>query len=167
VSIAPQNFQPFSNRHGITRGLRSNVRKVPKAETPKEVLRVLIADGSSSAGEGLQSMLTDEENIQVIGCANKSIQALVMIESEQPDVVLLDLRLPSDKLTHLLHLIKGALPAPAVIVMAPYPSQVVRERCLRAGADHVLTKSADCDRIISILHELRIAKQGSLKRQNL
>lgn len=105
-------------------------------------------------------MLADQECIQVVGCANKAIQALGLVESVQPDVVLLDLQMPGDSLVSVLHLIKRATPVPAVMVLTPYPSGVLRRRCLDAGADYVFTNSTDFERINGALQALLAAKQS-------
>ena len=56
--------------------------------------------------------------------------------------------------------VPGALVA-AIIVLAPYPSTVLRARCLNAGADYVFTRTIEFEQITGTLQKLLAAKQSS------
>ena len=121
-------------------------------------LRVLIAD---AIGEELSAMLEDYDDIEVVGCAKKAIEALILVEKLRPDVVLLDIEMPGETLGFVLKLIKGTPHPPLVMVSIPYSSLVLRERCLDAGADKVFTKTAELERLVETLLKLAGAKQSS------
>src|ERR1700752_1086787 len=89
-------------------------------------LRVLIAD---AIGEELSAMLEDYDDIEVVGCAKKAIEVLILVEKLQPDVVLLDIEMPGETLGFVLKLIKRTPHPPKVMVSIPYSSLVLRERC--------------------------------------
>jgi two-component system LytT family response regulator len=57
-------------------------------------MRILIADDESPARERLKRLLADVEGVELIGEAKNGIQAVEMIESEPPDLVLLDIQMP-------------------------------------------------------------------------
>jgi DNA-binding NarL/FixJ family response regulator len=119
-------------------------------------LRVLIAD---AVGEELTEMLEDYDDIEVVGCAKKAIEALILAEKLHPDVLLLDLEMPGETLGLILKLIKQLPLPPKVMVSIPYSSLVLRERCLEAGADSVFTKTAELEQIAETLQKLARAKQ--------
>lgn len=127
-------------------------------------MRVLIADGSDVISEGLTATLSEQTCILVVGCANKAIQALALIETVHPDVVLLDLQMPGDSLVSLLHLIKLVKIPPVVIVLTPYASAALRERCLNAGADYVFAKTTELESMTNVLEKLVAEKNSSAKK---
>jgi DNA-binding LytR/AlgR family response regulator len=57
-------------------------------------LRTLIVDDEAPARERLKRLLADMEDVEVIGEAADGVQALELIESESPDLVLLDIQMP-------------------------------------------------------------------------
>jgi DNA-binding NarL/FixJ family response regulator len=134
-----------------------------KSGTAKATLRTLVAGRSPASTAGLLAMLSDQDGIEVVGSANKAIEALILIENLQPDVVLLDVAMPGDSLLSVLQLVKRAPRVPVVMVLTPYPSRVFPRRCRAAGADYVFTTTADLERIASTLQELRANKQTSQK----
>ncbi len=138
--------------------------KTSKPDVAGIPLRILIADGSTVISEGLSATLSEQAGILVAGCANNAIQALVLIETAKPDVVLLDLQMPGDRLVSMLQLIKRTHSTPVAIVLTPYPSGALRERCLSAGADYVFAKSAELGSMIEVLEKLVAAKTAGTKK---
>src|SRR5947207_13568670 len=57
-------------------------------------IRVLIADDHSLVRQGLRRYLDMAEDIDVVGEASNGEEAVAMVEKEQPDIVLLDIRMP-------------------------------------------------------------------------
>jgi two-component system, LytTR family, response regulator AlgR len=78
-------------------------------------LRVLIVDDEPPARERLRSMLADEGDTEVAGEASHGEQALQLVDSLNPDIVLLDVRMPGiDGLEVARHL--AALPEPPAVI---------------------------------------------------
>src|SRR5262245_21122386 len=116
--------------------------------------RVLIADDSEGDTGGLEELLSEHEEIEIVGSARKTIEALVLVEKLQPDVILLDLEMPGNGLAYILTLIKAQPKRPKIVVLIPYASSVLRERGLDAGADYVFARTGDSERLISALGRL-------------
>jgi CheY-like chemotaxis protein len=62
--------------------------------------------------------------------------------------------MPGETLGFVLNLIHQSPRPPRILVLIPYSSLVLKERCLDAGADYVFTKTADLDRIVEVLQKL-------------
>ena len=62
--------------------------------TPSRVARLLIADDHALVREGLRTMLSGEDGIEVIAEANDGQQALDVCRELKPDLVLMDVRMP-------------------------------------------------------------------------
>jgi DNA-binding NarL/FixJ family response regulator len=118
-------------------------------------LKVFIADDSTFIREQLPAMLSEISGVEVVGQADDGAEALDSIRTLNPDVVILDIRMPRKTGIVVLKELKKDKPAPIVIMLTNYPYPQCREICQEAGADFFLDKSADFDKLFDILKGLR------------
>ena len=64
-------------------------------ETPKRKIRIVLADDHPIVRDGLKKMLALESDFEVVGEANDGREALEQIQMHEPDILLLDLRMPN------------------------------------------------------------------------
>ena len=64
-------------------------------ETPKRKIRIVLADDHPIVRDGLKKMLSMESDLEVVGEASDGREALEQIQIHEPDVLLLDLRMPN------------------------------------------------------------------------
>jgi DNA-binding NarL/FixJ family response regulator len=131
------------------------VRDIPGQ---KVLLRVLVAEGSSDSSQGITSTLFELEGIIVVGVARKMTQALAMIEVVHPDVVVLDMELPKENFAGVLAWTKELQPAPTIVVLSQFGGPAARLRCLEAGADYFLRKTAELSDLAAILQQITPAR---------
>jgi DNA-binding NarL/FixJ family response regulator len=106
-------------------------------------VRLLLIDDHQVVRQGLRSMLESDPEFQVVGEGASARDALSLVQSLQPDVVLLDLQLPGGGGADLcLHLIQ-ACPTVRVVVLTAFLNQSLVEACLRAGARGYLLKETE------------------------
>lgn len=117
-------------------------------------LRVLIADALPGSSESLHGLLAEYDDFEVVGQAKTAIDVLTLIEKLRPDVVLLDMEMPRETFSIVLHLIKRDLRRAKIVVLTPYASSVLRERSREAGADYVFEKTGDPEQLIQCLLEI-------------
>jgi two-component system, NarL family, response regulator YdfI len=105
-----------------------------------ESIRVLITDDHSIVREGLTLILETADNIEVVGEAADGAEALQLAAECQPDVVLMDLRMPGmDGLTAIEHLQRDH-PQVAIVILTTYNEDDLMLRGLQAGAKGFLLK---------------------------
>jgi NarL family two-component system response regulator YdfI len=125
---------------------------------PSEGIRVVIADDHPVVRKGL--CMTLEEfgaEIELVGEAEDGAAAVRLVEEVQPDVVLLDIRMPGmDGLEALEH-IRASSPQVAVVILTTYNEDAFLLRGLQAGACGYLLK--DCP-LETLLHTIRAAARG-------
>jgi DNA-binding NarL/FixJ family response regulator len=100
--------------------------------------RVLIVDDQPSARKGLQAILAFYPEILVVGEAVNGQEAVQLVTKQQPDVVIMDLQMPTMDGMEATRLIKGQWPTVKVIVLTIQAAR--RVEAFRAGADHFLLK---------------------------
>ena len=104
------------------------------------VIRVLIVDDHPIVRHGLARMIEQHEDLSVCCEADNAADALELIESDSPDVAVVDLSLKHSNGLDLIkdaHLRKADLP---ILVLSMRDESVYAERALRAGARGYITK---------------------------
>ncbi len=112
-----------------------------EAMTPKP-LRVLIADDHQLVTEGL-SIVLERADLDMVGVARTGRQAVAMTMDLEPDVVLMDIRMPDMDGLQALAAIKAACPQVLVIILTSYANPDYLARAIAMGADGYLTKDKD------------------------
>ena len=105
-------------------------------------IRVLIVDDHPVVREGLHAMLSTDRNIEVVGEACDGAEALAIVEEKEPDVVLMDIRMPNLDGVQATRRIKSQSPSTAVIVLTMYDTDAYVVDAMRAGASGYLLKEA-------------------------
>jgi DNA-binding NarL/FixJ family response regulator len=109
-------------------------------------IRVAIVDDHAIVRQGLTNLLTDI-GMQVVGAASSGPEAVTLAQTEQPDVMLLDIRMKEgDGLTALPE-IKAASPETAVIMLTTYSNPTYFSQAIRNGAAGYLLKDAATEEI--------------------
>jgi len=120
-------------------------------------IRVLIADDHLIVREGLRLILETAEGIEVVGEATDGAEAVRLAKELQPNVILMDLRMPNiDGLTAIERL-RSQQPQVAVVILTTYNEDELMICGLRAGAHGYLLKDTDRE---TLLNTIRAAARG-------
>jgi DNA-binding NarL/FixJ family response regulator len=120
-------------------------------------IRLLIVDDQLVVRQGLRSMLVGAEDIEIVGDASNAYEAIKQATSIQPDVMLLDIRMPGMDGLHVLNYLGSHLPQIKVIILTNYDEEQFLFEAFRAGAYGYLLKNVGRD---TLLDALRAAKAG-------
>ncbi len=107
-----------------------------------EPIKVLITDDHPVVREGLSAMLNKEPDIQVVGEAENGTEAIDKAKELQPDVVLMDLRMPEVDGVEAMRQIRAADPGIKFIVLTTYDNDEYIFKGIEAGARAYLLKDA-------------------------
>jgi DNA-binding NarL/FixJ family response regulator len=122
-----------------------------------EAIRVLIVDDHPMVRRGLKSLLSLYPDILVIGEAEDSVSALDTAQLLLPDIVLLDIQLPSESGLRVADRLREVTPEVKVIALTAHDNQEYVLEALRAGARAYLLKSASDQ---SLVETIRLVHQG-------
>ena len=110
-------------------------------------IRVLLVDDHPVVRRGLEALLGTLEGIEVVAQADTGATAVREVVALQPDVVLMDLRMPDmDGVEATRHILEDH-PTTAVLVLTMFDEDALIAEALRAGARGFLLKRADQDEI--------------------
>lgn len=132
------------------------------AATSGAPIRVLIADDQSLIRRGLVAILNMEEGIEVVGEACDGLEALALWRQTQPDIVLMDLRMPGMGGLDAIRKLRAEAPAAAVIVLTTFDHDEDVYACLRAGARSYLLKDVQPEELFGCIRAIH-AGQGYLQ----
>ncbi|MBL1138256.1 MAG: response regulator transcription factor [Chloroflexi bacterium] len=124
-------------------------------------MKVFIADDSRVVRERLTTLLNEVAEVEIVGQAENVAEAISAIGNLQPDVVILDIRMPDGSGIDVLRQIKQDGAGPIIIILTNYPFPGYRQRCLQAGADFFLDKSTEFDQIPALFEQLKPEKNQS------
>jgi DNA-binding NarL/FixJ family response regulator len=117
-------------------------------------IRVLVADDQRVVREGLASLLRLLAGVEVVGTAADGNEALAMAIQLQPDVVLMDLRMPHSDGVETTRRLRDYDASIKVLVLTTYADDRSVIDALRAGARGYLTKDAGAAQIRDALHQV-------------
>ena len=116
--------------------------------------RVLLVDDHMIVREGMRRLLEVDAGIEVVGEASSGEEALVLVRSASPDVVLMDIRLRGMEGIAATRQIKKAHPHIEVIVLTSYADEYLSE-AIEAGASGYLVKSVGSRELRSAIQAVR------------
>jgi DNA-binding NarL/FixJ family response regulator len=125
------------------------------AQGTRSILKVVTVDDSPIIAARLQTILAETEQVVFAGNAISIAAALILIEQEQPQVVILDINLEADmpKLNgiDLLSMLRKKYTGMKIIMLTNLTDLQYRNTCLVLGADYFLDKSNEFERIAEIV----------------
>ncbi len=114
--------------------------------------QVLIADDTPRTRDGLQALLSTVPEIEIVAEAADGREAVQLVEAVQPDVVLMDVRMPEMDGLDATQLIKTSWPKIKVIVMTIHSSY--QTEALAAGADAFFVKGSSTEELLKAICSL-------------
>src|ERR1700759_5591717 len=117
-------------------------------------IRIIVVDDHTPRGEGVAAVIARQPDMIVGGEAVNGENAIALVKSEQPDVLLLDLRMPKLDGAAVIERLCPKCPGLAIVVLSTYDTDDDIIRALRAGAKGYLLKDtppgelADCVRAV-------------------
>lgn len=116
-------------------------------------VRLLIADDHEVARTGIKSILADT-NIEIVGEATSSEEVVSMTRELNPDIVLLDIRMPGNDGLNALGRIKQDRPRMPVLVLSIYDNPTYVARAAALGANGYLIKTATQEEVVDAVQRV-------------
>ncbi len=129
---------------------------LPVAQSVRPQIRVAVVDDNPGFRETLASLLGTEELI-VVGAAGSGAEAVGLVRETEPDVVLMDVRMPKMNGIEATRLLKSTFPDVGVVALTGVEDQDAVREMLVAGASCYVLKDSDSD---EIFHAIRQAAAG-------
>src|SRR5262245_39570844 len=125
-----------------------------------EGIRILIADDQAITRSGLQTMLAAHQDMQVIGEARDGKEVVELAASLQPDVILMDVRMPGINGIEATRRIHRTSPHIAILVLTVFDDDTLVFPAIRAGAGGYLLKNAEQEELLRAIRT--VANGGAI-----
>jgi len=118
-------------------------------------LRVLLADDHEIVRQGLVSLLSEEDAVEVVGEATNGREAVDLADRLHPDVVIMDMSMPVMSGDEATRQIKSRSPQVRVVALSMFEDAEVRERMCQAGAESYVLKTAPAEELVAAIRGQR------------
>lgn len=116
-----------------------------------KLIKILVADDHTLVRKGLKQILLDISGVEVVDEASNGKEVLNKIESNEYDLLLLDISLPGRSGIDILKQSKCIKPELPVLMLSMFPEEQYAIRSLRAGASGYLTKESAPEELIDAI----------------
>jgi len=118
------------------------------------MIRLLLADDQEMFRQGLASLLSLKSDLEIVGEARNGQEAISLAESLQPDIILMDVRMPICNGVEATKIIHQHFPWIKILVLTTFDNDEYVWQSLEAGALSYLLKSTSSDEVITALRSL-------------
>jgi len=109
--------------------------------------------------EGLSTIIGSQADMRLVAQASDSAEAIAEFRRHQPDITLMDLRLPGTNGTDTLIAIRGEFPEARIIMLTSSDGDAEIQRALRAGAAAYVLKSMPKDQLLGVIRSVHSGKR--------
>ncbi|MBN3907931.1 MAG: response regulator transcription factor [Nostoc sp. NMS1] len=122
-------------------------------------IRVLVVDDHPVVRQGLIGMLEEAPDIVIVGQGRNGHEAIAVFQQQQPDVTLMDLRMPDMGGVQAITVICNEFPNARIIVLTTYDTDEEIYRGLRAGAKGYLLKDSEPEELLTAIRTVTRGQQ--------
>jgi DNA-binding NarL/FixJ family response regulator len=125
--------------------------KQAEGAAPTKPLRLLVVDDHEVVRQGLVALLDRRESFQVVAQAGTVTEAIAAVDRFQPDIIIMDVRLPDGSGIEACRDIRAEHPETRVLMLTSYPDEEAVLSAIVAGANGYLLKQVRAGDLVSAL----------------
>ncbi len=117
-----------------------------------QMIKVVLADDHFFVRDGIKSLLESEKNIEVVGEATDGQEALDVVTTTNPDLLIVDIRMPHHTGIEVVEKLRSQNNNVKIIVLSMHESEEYVLKSIKAGADGYLLKGSSKEEFLKALH---------------
>jgi PAS domain S-box-containing protein len=141
----------FAEAFDEAEGRGRKTRAEDGQDASRGVISVVVVDDHAMVREGLCTLIDSDPRLRIVGQASDGAEALIVLETTRPDVVLIDLNMPKMNGIEATREIVSRWPGVSVIGMSMHGDEVTARSMTEAGACAFLAKAGDADEMLDTI----------------
>src|SRR5260370_35637422 len=137
---------------------RSSIWERACSMTKETQIRILSVDDHPLLREGLAAIINNQPDMVLVAQASNAQEAIQQFRKHQPDVTLMDLRLPDKSGIDAMIAVRAEFPEARVIVLTTFEGDVEIQRALEAGARGYMLKSMPPKELVEVIRQVHSGK---------
>jgi two-component system, NarL family, response regulator DesR len=117
-------------------------------------LRIVIGENNADLAVTLGLLLDAEPDMMCVATGGSAAAVLAAADEHAPNAFILDLSLDDGPSLPLISALRERLPSAAIVVFTGHKNELLKEYCLRAGADALVVKSGDFEELTATLRRV-------------
>nr|WP_315166546.1 response regulator transcription factor [uncultured Flavobacterium sp.] len=117
-------------------------------------IRVVLADDHVFVRDGIKSLLENEANIEVVGEATDGLEALSIVKTLNPDLLILDIRMPNLTGIEVVEKLRSENNLVKIVMLSMHESEEYVLKSIKAGADGYLLKGSSKEEFLKAVHTI-------------
>src|ERR1700730_8265317 len=123
-------------------------------QTQQAVIRVLVVDDHEVVRKGLCTMLSEQEDFEVVGQAATGNAAVMLAKQLQPDILLLDIFLGNANGLDIAQQMQRGCPGTRIVIVTRYTDEAPLVRAMRMGVHGYLQKTLPAGEMLEALRSI-------------
>jgi len=130
-------------------------------------IKIIIADDNRNFCQMLQSSLQSQEDFSIVGVANNGLEAWELIQTQEPDVIILDLVMPNLDGLGVLERINSrtTVARPKIIMQTAFGQESLTHQAMMLGVDYFILKPFDLDILSKRIRSLPLVVPTAIPEQ--
>jgi two-component system response regulator (stage 0 sporulation protein A) len=126
-------------------------------------IKIIVADDNRNLCQMLQNYLQDQEDLVIVGVANNGLEAWELIQTQEPDLIILDLVMPNLDGLGVLERVNArtTITRPKIIMLTAFGQESLTHQAMMLGVDYFILKPFDLDilskRIRSLTQDMQLS----------
>ena len=122
-------------------------------------IKTIIADDHTMFLQGIDSMLKNENSIEIVGKATNGQEVLAILENKMTNVVVLDISMPKMDGIELTKALKQKYPEIKILILSTHSNSQMIAKLIRIGANGYLLKNAEKNELLEAIHTVSQGNQ--------